>query len=165
VLRPCSRCVGSRAPKMVPCRSLAAGNVHQVIRKAIFDIRAPERRYSFFVDRACRSCTLQNGAAPFGDIHKALRSISHDHPRVNGQRLAQHAANSHSTNMRIVQPSSCREESEVRSSDSRGLSRALLHASKKSQPKCPALLTTDPASLASVLLQAFVSDRVCLLLQ
>ena len=32
--------------------------------------------------------SLQNGAAPFSDIHEASRSVSHDQPRVDGQHLA-----------------------------------------------------------------------------
>jgi len=48
---------------------------------------------SFFVGRACRSLSLQNGATPFGDIHETSRSVSHNQPRVNDQRFAQHTAN------------------------------------------------------------------------
>ena len=111
------RCADNRAAKMVPSRSLAARNVRQVIREAIFDVRAPEPRCSFFVDRACRSHSLQNGAAPFGDVHEASRFVSHAQPSVNGQRFAQHADNfpqyEYENHAAI---SSCREESEARSS-------------------------------------------------
>ena len=59
--------------------------------------------------------SLPNGAAPFGDIHEASRSVSHDQSRVDGQRLAQYVSQftvQHENHVIIL---SCREESKARS--------------------------------------------------
>ena len=90
--------------------ALWAGNEHEVNRETVFNTRAHQPRCGFFVDGAYRRCSLQNGPAPFSAAYEASKSVSHDQPRVNGQRLAPPRESIRlSMNMRIVQSSSCIE--------------------------------------------------------
>ena len=82
----------------------------EVICETIFNTRAHQPPCGFINRARRRSRSLQNGNAPFGDIHEASWSVSHDQSRVIGQRLAPPSEPIRlSTNTRIVPSSSCVE--------------------------------------------------------
>ena len=101
------------ARKMVPSRSLAAGTF---VRQFVSGIQ--QKGSPTIVQLLHLLCllirSLQNGTVPFDDIHEVPRSVPHDQPRVDDQRLAQYSSQIASVRIR----ESCN----------------LLHASKESQP-------------------------------
>ena len=135
--------------------ALWAGNVHEVICEAVFNNRAHQPPGGFFIDRTCRrSCSLQNGAAPFGDIHEASKSVSHDPAKSQWPMSAlPREPICLSTNTRIVPSSSCIKGKPAvmpcsyTPSPSSVVSRPRASLTPNSKPTKPKLLPSDVTPL------------------
>jgi len=107
--RVASSCAVRSTPKW-RWASLWARNVHEVIREAIFNSRAHQPPCGFLIDRACQSCSLQNGAVSSVISTRLWGPSLSNQPRVNCQRLTPpREPICLSTDMRIVPSSSCFE--------------------------------------------------------